>query len=145
MRDPEPREQFVDAFAPSVGDVRAHVQVREERVLLEHQPDAPLLGLQIHATRRVEPAFVAERDDPAHRTRQPGGDAQRRGLPRAGRPDERDGAPDLERERQLEVAKRKREVEAEGSHLRVTSSAALIRTSSALTASATSKFTSNSA
>ena len=143
--DAEALEQLVDALAPAVGDVRADGQVREERVLLEHEPDAALLRPQVDAALDVEPRLVVERDAARGRVREAGDRPQHRRLARARRPDERDGPRDVERERQLEVAKRKREVESEGSHLRVTRRAALMRTSNALTASATSKSTSNSA
>jgi len=145
MRDPKSLEELRCTVAPGIRHVGAHAQVREQGVLLEDEADAPLLRPPGDPLLRVQPDLVAENDPAAGRTRQAGDHAQYGRLARPGGPDERDGALDVERERQLEVAKRKREVEAEGSHLRVTRRAALITTSSALTASATSKFTSSSA
>ena len=149
VRDVEALEQLVDAPAPRVGDVRAHGEVWEERVLLEDEPDAPLLRTPVDPQRRVEPDLVAERNPARARTHESGDDAQRRRLARAGRPDERDRPLDLEAQLEVESAKREGEVRREGCHCRtsliVMRSAALTSTSRALTASATVKFTSNSA
>ena len=46
VRDAEALEQLVDPLLAAVGDVLPHGQVREERVLLEDEPDAPLVGLR---------------------------------------------------------------------------------------------------
>ncbi len=98
MRDLEAVEVLVDALPPAVGDVLAHVHVREERVLLEHEPDPALVGLESNPGRRVEPHLVAERDPPARRAHEPGDGPEHRRLAGAGRPDERDRPLDLERE-----------------------------------------------
>ena len=39
MQDPEALEQLVDPLPPPEGDVAANIEVREERVLLENEPD----------------------------------------------------------------------------------------------------------
>ena len=88
---------LVGAVLAGVRDVLANGQVREERVLLEDEPDAALVRLAKHASLAVEPDVVAERDPPARRPHEPGDRAQHRGLAGARRPDERDGAVDLER------------------------------------------------
>src|SRR5205823_6198113 len=90
-----------------------------------------------------EPHLLVERD-PSAGSDKAGDRAQNRRLARAGRADERDGPADRERDPQLEVAKRKRNVESEGRHLIVMRSAALTRMRSALTASATVRSWSNS-
>src|SRR5581483_6184164 len=136
IRDPEALEQLVDPRATAVADVRANGHVREERVLLEDEADTPLLRPL------AEPVLAVELDASVS-LREPGDRAQQRRLARPGGADESRRPLDRERDGQLEVAKRSREVESEGSHFRVTSSAALVSTRSALTASATSKFTSN--
>src|SRR5947209_16391142 len=145
MRDPKPVEQLGHALATGVRDIGSHAQVREQRVLLEDEADAALLRSQRDPARRVEPDPVAQHHAASSRTCEAGDHAKHGRLARSRGADERDRPLDLERERQLEVAKRKRKVDAEGSHLSVTRRAALIRTSSALTASATSKLTSNCA
>ena len=145
VRDAEALEQLGDALLAAEGDVALDAQVREERVLLEDEPDAPVLGRA--AGRRIEPDLVIDRD-PAGRPRQPGDRPQHGALPGAGGPDERDRALDVERELQVERAERKLEVCREGCHvstsLRTIRSAALTTTSSAPTASAVSKSTENS-
>ena len=99
VRDPEPLEERA-AVASAEGDVPLDVQVREERVVLEHEADGPLLRRPVDAPRRVEPRLAGDADPAAVRSRQPGDAAQHRGLPRSRRPHERDGlAPDLELER----------------------------------------------
>ena len=60
MRDPESLQQLVDAIAAGVADVRAHAQVRKERVVLEHEADAPLFGRTVGVF--IEPHVIAERD-----------------------------------------------------------------------------------
>jgi hypothetical protein len=71
--------------------------VREERVLLEQQPDPPLVGRQEQIRRRVEPDLVVERDPPGGRPDEPGDPPQDGRLPRARRPDQRDRPLDVER------------------------------------------------
>src|SRR5437763_376313 len=119
-----------EATKPSRGratssDVVPDVEVREEGVVLEHEADTPAFRRQRRPVGAVE-AYVA-----AGGLRESRDDAEHRALACTRRADERDGALDLQRQAQLEAAKRKREVEGEGRHLRVISSVALIATSRA--------------
>ena len=98
VRDAEPLEQLVDARLSGVCDVRAHAQVRKERVFLEDEPDATLLGPPVDAFGAVEPDLVVE-CDAAVGPRQAGDDPQHRRLARARRPDERNRALDMQSER----------------------------------------------
>ena len=97
VRDPEPLEVLVDAAAAAVGDVLAHVHVREERVLLEDEPDPPLVRLAEEPAAGVEPDVAVERDPARRRPDEPRDRAQHRRLPGARGPDEGDRALDLER------------------------------------------------
>ena len=45
--DPEALEQLVDPLPPAEADVAAHVEMREERVLLEDEPDRATLGRKV--------------------------------------------------------------------------------------------------
>jgi len=80
VRDSKALEHLPHALLAAERDIALDGQVREERVLLEDEPDAPLLRRP--ARRRVEPDLVAERDAAA-RPREPGDRAQRRALARA--------------------------------------------------------------
>ena len=62
--DPEPLEQLVErrAVRRAEADVRGHVEVREERVLLEEVADAPPLGRTVDARARVEPGLAVDGD-----------------------------------------------------------------------------------
>ena len=71
MGDAEALEIFVGALLARVGDVLADRQVREERVFLEDEADAPLVRLAEEPPRAVQPDVVAERDLPARRTHEP--------------------------------------------------------------------------
>ena len=72
VRDAEALEQRVDvAAARAEGDVRAHAQVREEGVVLEHEADAAPLGREREPALGVEPR--------AHRPGTRGREAARRG------------------------------------------------------------------
>ncbi len=64
VRDPEALEQLVHSRAAAEGDVAADVEMREERVLLEDEPDGPPLGRQIDAGVAVEPGGRSKRDLP---------------------------------------------------------------------------------
>ena len=88
-RDPEALEQVADAVPPAEGDVRLDGEMREERVVLEDEPDRAVLGGKIEAARR-------------HRTNRPlrgspalGGRGRRsrgaRSTSRAGRPRQGEG------------------------------------------------------
>ena len=92
LRDPEALEQRLHiGVAPCAeAHVVPHVEVREERVLLEEVADTPSLGRHVDATRRVEEHRVVQRDDAFVGAQQAGDDPQYRRLPRSRRPDERD-------------------------------------------------------
>ncbi len=60
MRDSESLEQLVDAITPRVADVRANAQMREQRVVLEHESDTPLFGWAVDGF--IQPDVIAERD-----------------------------------------------------------------------------------
>jgi hypothetical protein len=99
LSDPESLEQRVDgAPACAEGDVGAHAEVREERVVLKDESHPPLLGWQRDAALCVEPRLAVERDTAAARLGEPGDDAQDGRLAGARRAHERDGARDVERE-----------------------------------------------
>jgi len=80
------------------GDVLGHGQVREERVVLEDEPDGAFLGAAVDA--RVEPRLAAH-DAAALRPNEARDCAQQRRLARARRADERDrlSGRDLELDR----------------------------------------------
>ena len=67
-----------------------HVHVREERVLLEHEAEPPLVRLEEDPRPGVEPDILAQRDPPGSRPDEPGDGAEHRRLARSRRPDERD-------------------------------------------------------
>ena len=131
-------------------DVLADGHVREERVFLEDEADAPLFGRQVDAAIAVEEDEVVDRDSSRPRAREPGDRAEDRGLPGAGRTDERERRSDLET--QLEVERPKSDVdlvEDEFCHVRPIRSPAsrtmLKSTRTPPIASVASKFRSNSA
>ena len=97
MRDAEALEKLVGALLAGVGDVLAHGQVREERVLLKDETDTALVRLAEDLPSAVQPHVVAERDLPAPRAGEAGNRPQHRRLARTRRPDEGDGAVDVER------------------------------------------------
>jgi hypothetical protein len=72
-------------------------EVREERVLLEDEADAPFVGLAKEPSGGVQPNVVTERDPPTRRPHEPRDGSEHRGLTRTRRPDQGDGAVDLER------------------------------------------------
>jgi len=72
-------------------DVPAHVQVREERVLLEDEPHAPPLGGQVDATSAIEPGLTPEGDEASLGAQEPGDRAEHAGLAGARRADEGNG------------------------------------------------------
>jgi hypothetical protein len=63
-------------------DVARHVQVPEQRALLRHQPDPPVLGSDVDARARDEPP--AQADLPGVGPVEPGDHAQQRRLAAAG-------------------------------------------------------------
>ena len=102
------------AAVAAEGDVRAHVEVREQRVLLEHEADRAAVGRPVDPARGVEPDVVAERDPPRARAVQPGDRAQHGRLARAGRADQRERLPaDGQLGADAEGAKRDGDVELE--------------------------------
>ena len=149
VRDPEALEQLAGAGLAAVLDVAPHGQVREERVVLEDEPGPALVGLQVDRLQGVEPRLAAGRDPPGLGPRQPGDRAQHRRLAGPRRPDERDGALDLERQPDVESPKRERDPVEDERHESARWRAArrrmLTPTSTPPIASAASKSTSNSA
>ena len=128
--------------------VADHVEVREQRVLLEEVADAPALRRDVDSSGRVEERDAVECHDAVLRAHQPGDDAQHGRLPRTGRPDESKGVPLLHRQvcACLEGPKRMGELDAE--RHRVVSltdrrTVALMTMRSALIARATVNSTSN--
>src|SRR5207248_11256610 len=109
VRDPEPPQEIADGAAE--GDVVPHRHVREERVLLEDQPDRPMLRRQAGPFAPVEPYASLRFDEPRDR-------AQERRLAGARRPDDpnRLGAG-LERYAKGESAERDGDVQPKRSHL----------------------------
>ena len=129
-------------------DVGPHREVREERVLLEHEPDRAALGWHVDAGGGIEPGVSVDGDPPPLGPEQAGDRAQDARLARAGRAHEGDRLrPDLERQLEADVAETvgKSDVERrhEGTSLTARRTAALATTSSAPIASAVSKSTSN--
>ena len=88
--DPHALQQVVRAprLGRREGDVAAHVEVREQAVLLRQPADAAPLGRQVDAGLRVEPGGVATGDPAAVGPPQPGDRAQHRRLAGARRPGE---------------------------------------------------------
>ena len=76
LGEPEPLEQLADRARRAEADVRGNRQMREERVVLEDEADAPPLGRDGDPPGGVEPHLVAERDPPGLGTEQTGDGAQ---------------------------------------------------------------------
>jgi hypothetical protein len=76
--------------------------VREERVVLEYEPDPAALDRHVHPG--AEPALAVALDLAPLRPQQAGDEPQDRRFARARRPDERDGRGDLELDVDREVA-----------------------------------------
>ena len=150
-RDAEALEQLVDVVLPGAPNatLRATVEVREERVLLEDEPDRRRSGGHVDPARRVEPASRPERD-PARGpgARSPATPAAPSSCPRRtarrARPSPR---ATLERQLRARTSGEEGEIEVErrheGTSLTARRTTALTTTSSAPIASATSKSTSN--
>ena len=85
-------------------DVLERGQVREERVLLEHEPDGTVVWRQVDAVRGVEPGLAIDADPAVTRCVQAGNRPENRRLAAAGRAEDRqhvagsagevDGEPD---------------------------------------------------
>ena len=97
MRDAESFEILVGPLLARVGHVLPDGEVREECVLLEDEADAAFVGLAKEPPVGVQPNVVTERDPPARRPHEPRDRSEHRGLARTRRPDQGDGAVDLER------------------------------------------------
>ena len=84
VRDPESLEQLVDGCPTSraEADVGEHVEVGEERVLLEEVADAASLGRDVDPSPGVEQDPVVDRDGALAWPEQAGDDAQHRRLAR---------------------------------------------------------------
>src|SRR6185436_13500089 len=72
--------------------------VREEGVVLEDEPDRPLLRPEVDVRLAVEPQGLAERDPARVGAGEPGDRSQHRALAGAGRAGQRDDPVELERE-----------------------------------------------
>ena len=83
VRDPEALEELINSVAAAVGDVGPHAEVREERVVLEDEPDSPLVRLEADPTGDVNPVVAVQRDPSLGRPEQPRYRAQHRALARA--------------------------------------------------------------
>ena len=101
VSDPEALEEPARAVARPVRDVLLDRHVREQRVVLEDEPDAAMLGRERDAGRGVEQHLAVEHDPPALRPDESRDRAQHGRLPRPGRADQREGLT-TEREGQLE-------------------------------------------
>ena len=101
MSDPEALEELAGAVPRPVRDVLLHRHVREQRVVLEHEPDSAILGRKGDSRRGVEEHFAVEHDPPALGADESSDRAQHGRLPRPGRADQREGLT-TEREGQLE-------------------------------------------
>ena len=150
LGDLKPLEQQIDRFAPrrAEADVCGHVEMREERVLLEEIADTAAFGGPVEPLPCVEPRLAVDGDEPAVGPEKSRNDPQRGRLARPRGPDERQGLP--RRDRQLDVrvegAKGMGEVDPERHRVRSLterSTVPLITTRTALIASATSKSRSN--
>ena len=62
MRDPKALQQVVDSLSASEGNVATHVEVREERVLLEDEPNRAALRRKVDPGRGVKPNLRTEGD-----------------------------------------------------------------------------------
>ena len=152
--DPEAVEVFVGFVSAAVLDVLAHGQVREERVVLEHQSDHSPVRRERDAGCAVEPHGAAGADPARPGPDEAGDRAQHGRLPGARRPDQGHRRGHVEAQSDAEGPKRNNDLfEEEPCHvvchvspiLRPRSRTMLIRTSTPLIASVASKFWSNSA
>ena len=150
MGDSEPFEQVGHrrSATGAEADVREHVEVGEERVLLEEVSHPATLGRHVDASLGVEPGPIAERDDAGPRPQQPGDHPQHRRLPGSRRADEgrRGAVRDGQLDGRVEATKGMGEVDAERHRVRSLTErrvTALMITRTALIASATLKSRSN--
>jgi hypothetical protein len=97
VRDAESFEILVGPLLARVGHVLPDSEVREERVFLEDEADAPFVGLAKERPVCVQPNIVTEGDPPTRRPDEARDGSEHRGLTRARWPDQGNGAVDLER------------------------------------------------
>ena len=91
MGDPEPLEQLGGAAARAVGDVLRDGHVRKQRVVLEDEADATVLGRKVDPRRRVEQHLPVERDAAALGPSETRDRAQHRRLSGTRGPHQREG------------------------------------------------------
>src|SRR6476646_1792265 len=103
VTDPEAVEVLVGLVAARVLDVLAHGQVGEQCVVLEDEPDAPLLRPHGDSTLCVEPGLVVTPDRASGRLDEPGDRVEHGALPGARGADEREGRVDRETQAELEA------------------------------------------
>src|SRR5262249_40357132 len=114
--DAKALEVLVDAAATRVRHVLPHGHVREERVLLEDEPDAPLVGLAEDLPAGIEPDLVVEGDAPGRRLDETRDGAEKRRLAGTRRPDESNRSLDLELDLENERAQGQGERDVECGH-----------------------------
>ena len=97
-------EELAGAVPRPVRDVLLHRHMREQRVVLEHEPDSAILGRKGDSRLGVEEHFAVEHDPPALGADESSDRAQHGRLPRAGRSEEQHPLPRLDD--QVDVADR---------------------------------------
>ena len=105
--NPEAGQQLERSFASlrswqRVADVAPRAQVREQRVVLEHQPAAAALGREVDAARDVEPRLAIALDAAGLGMQQPGQRTQSARLAGARRARQCDALAGFDLELQLE-------------------------------------------
>ena len=124
--DPEALQQLLRALAAGaprqprqrVGDVLPRAQVPEQRVLLEDVAATAPLGRHVDPARGVQPDLLAARDDARLRPQQAGRHAQDRGLARSRRARERETAPRVDGQRDVEGQRPERRARLNAQHRR---------------------------
>ena len=145
VTEAEALEQRLDRRRCAVAHIAEDGQVREERVILEHEAHRTALWRQVDPPGYVEPGLAARLDPPPPRPHEPCDCPQQARLARPRRTGERErlAGADLETQLEGERPKRKIEVDAERVHDGITLAArrmAMLKTtSSEPSASATSK------
>src|SRR5262249_42116108 len=150
MPDRESVEVLVGPVAACVLDVLANGEMREERVVLEEEADAPVVWAEGDAFGGIEPARAVRRDAARRRQAQACNRADYGRLPGAGRLDEGDRRVEVEAQAEAEGPKRYNDLfEGERCHVSPILSPSrrmtLKRTSTPDIARVASKFRSNSA
>ena len=145
---PETLEQIGRALLAAELDVPLHRHVREQRVVLEHEPDGSILRRQVDPASGVEPHVVIQRDASRLRSQEPGDRPQHGALARPGRAHQRERLARDEKA-QLETVATEGNAEFDREDAHATSSLTprrivpLNTTSNAPIASAVSRFDSN--